>query len=109
MATYAEIYAIAAGGDPAHDALRDKVAVACAIAANGYLGDETATDAQKRWAARAAGDIRGAAAVVYPLVLAANSGASTAAILAANDAAIQAAVDAVTAALAIGLDAAAGA
>lgn len=99
MATYAELYALA-GGSPEADALRQKVAVAIAVAAEAYLTDEAATAAQKSWAASVVPNTL--APRVYQLVLAANKAASVATIQGAADATIQSNVDAIVSNLADG-------
>jgi hypothetical protein len=96
MATYAELF-----GLRRDDALRNRVSVAVTKKAQALL-DGSPTTIQATWAAQAIRNPTAEAERLLNYVLAANSGASIAAIQAATDAAIQtninAAVDALIAA-----------
>lgn len=85
--------------------LTEKVEAATIIAANGLISGTPTTDEQK-WAAAAFEDPAGQAQKALMAVLAANSSASVAVILAASDTAIQNNVDAVVGTLVIAYNAA---
>jgi len=94
MATYEELYSL-----QSNDALRQKVAVAAVVAAQGILAG-TPSAAQAAWAKEIIQyPIGERARSVLNLVLAANKGVSVAAITGATDAVIQANVDDVVAGL----------
>lgn len=91
MATYAEIEA-AAG----HEPLRQKVRVACAIAAEAIRTESDQTplhSARLVWAKNAFKNPRGAAEDIINAVLAQNAGATFAQITGASDATVQTAVN----------------
>jgi hypothetical protein len=89
MATYTELY-----GLRNNSGLRNKIAVAVVVAAEAKLAGTPST-AEAAWAVTACSDPNGMAKKVVNLVLVANKGAGTTAILEATDSAIQANVDAV--------------
>ena len=88
MATYVEIRNLFDDS-----ALRNRVATAVIIAANGILGEGAATAPRKAWAAKAFSSAEQEAKRILMAVLAANSGASVAQIQGASDAALQTNVD----------------
>lgn len=93
MATYAEIYDLTA-----HSALRNRVTVACTVAAYAINGEDAATPNHTNrliWAARVFADPTAEAQRMYPVILAANAAATVAQITGAADADILAAVQGV--------------
>lgn len=89
MATYAELYDLRS-----NSALRNKIAVACAIKAAALIDLEPPTAAQLAWAKATLGTPTAVADDVMNYVLAKNSGATVGQINAATDAAIQTHVNA---------------
>ena len=95
MATYAELYDLIVKPGASSVAVRNKVRVAVSIRAQDILDTNTTltpTAAEKTWAANAVASRRALdreAARIWPLVVAANSGASVAAIEGASDNAVQ--------------------
>lgn len=100
MATYVEIRNLFNDS-----ALRNRVATAVIIAANGILAEGAATQARKAWAAKAFASAEQESKRILMAVLAANSGATVVQIQGAPDAALQANVDA---AISLFIDADAG-
>lgn len=95
MATYEELFTLA-NGDPQGEALRNKVAVACMIAALAIAAEaDTVPNHANRliWAKSVLANPLAAGNQMYPAVLAANAGAPVATILNASDALIQTAVN----------------
>jgi hypothetical protein len=96
MATYAELYSLRSDSS-----LRNKVAVAVVIAAEGKLtGTPTAEEAA--WAVSVISSPNNAARMVTNLVLASNKDTPVANILSASDSVIQTNVDSVIAGLILG-------
>lgn len=92
MATYAEIYDIAT----TNSALRNKITVACLVAADTIRAENPATANHANrliWAKRALEHPEEVGAEMTPAVLAQNASATVAAITGATDAAIQTAVN----------------
>jgi len=102
MATYMELRNLFSD-----DTMKNRVDVAIIIAANNLLGG-TPTPAEQGWAAAAFNSPRNEGQKAFMAVLAANKGASVAAIKGATDTALQANVDAVVATLVIAHAALAG-
>jgi len=100
MATYEEVRGLFNDS-----ALKNKVATAVIIAAQGILENGAATSAQKSWADKAFSNPEAEARRIYMSVLAANKDTAVAGITGATDAAIQTNVDA---AIAMFVDADAG-
>lgn len=93
MATYSELYDIAT----TDSALRNKVTVACLVAADGIRAEiDTTPNHTNRliWAKRTLENPERVGAEMMPAVLAQNKAATVAAITGATDATIQTAVDA---------------
>ena len=93
MATYAELHGILG-----NEGFRNKVAVACLVAADNINSEPDVTDNHANraiWAKAVFRDSQGMAEQVMPAVIAANDSASTAQILAATDSAILTNVNAV--------------
>ena len=88
MATYLELYALRTDSD-----LQDRVAVAVVKKAQALLVGATPTAAEVAWAAASIASSKAEVPAMLNYVLAANSAASTAAILAATDATLQSSVD----------------
>jgi len=88
MATYLELHALRADSN-----LQDKVSVAVVKKAQALLDGGTPTAAQIAWAKEAIDSPKAKADALLNYVLAANSGASVAAIMGATDATIQGNVD----------------
>jgi len=97
MATYAELREL-----QADSSLRNRVAVAVAVKAQGLIDGATPTTAQITWASGALNDPQGKAIAILNYVLAANKGLSVAAIQGASDSAIQTNVDSAVDALIAG-------
>jgi len=96
MATYQELYDLRN-----NDALRNRIAVAAVVSAEGLLsGTPTADEAS--WAYGVVGNPNGAANTILNLVLASNKSASVSAITGATDDLLQTSVDAVVSGLIIG-------
>lgn len=89
MATYAELFDLRS-----NDALRNRVAVAAVVKAQTLLDLASPTAAQVEWAKATLANPIGISGDLLNYVLAANKGASVAAIIGATDAAIQTNVDA---------------
>lgn len=92
MATYAELF-----GLRSEDAIRNRIAVACVVAANGIRLEDagTANHANRlTWAAAVFADPEAEAERMLWAVLAQNASATVAQILSASDAEVQVAVDA---------------
>jgi len=106
MATYDDLFGLAIDPGAESETVQNRVTVAVSIAAQGYLADVAATPAQKAWATAAVRDrnsLIAEGARIWPLVVAANAGASVASINGASDAAVQSNVDSVVAQVADGL------
>jgi hypothetical protein len=89
MATYIELFDLRS-----NDSLRNKVAVAVAVKADGIIGEASPTAARLQWAQDALASPGGQVSMAYNAVLAANKGATVAAITGSSDSAIQTNVDA---------------
>lgn len=93
MATYAELYDLAA-----NSALKNRVTVACTLAAYAVNGEAPATANHANrltWAARVFANPAAEADRMYPVILAANAAATVQVITGAADADILAAVNSV--------------
>lgn len=90
MATYSELFT-----KSADVGLRNRVAVAIVVAANGIFREVVPSAQRVKWARRAMSDTNAEAERIFRLVLAENNTLTIAQIDAATDAAIQANVDAV--------------
>jgi hypothetical protein len=91
MATYVELYELAQS-----TALRERVAIACLVAAESIRADTSPPPNQEQrlaWARRAFENPLAEAGKMLPVVLAQNKDATKVAIEAATDVAIQTAVD----------------
>lgn len=97
MATYTELYNLRSDS-----ALRNKVAVACVVKAQGYLDEATPTTNEVAWANATINSPITMADKILNYVLAANKSATTSQITTASDAAIQTNVDAAVNALVTG-------
>lgn len=95
MATYTELFDLTSNSD-----LRNKVAVACTIAAKNFIALASPTNGQLLWAKRALANPLNMADTVYKYVLAANTASTVSSIITAPDSAIQTNVDAAAAKLA---------
>ena len=92
MATYAELFALSQSGS-----LRDRVSIACMIAAEKIRVEPVATinnAARRVWARRVLEVPEMTAMTALRAVLAQNAGSSVAVITAASDAVLQTAIDA---------------
>ena len=106
MATSIELHDLAISPGPTAADTQKKVLASVMNAAQGFLADVNATTDEKSWAAGAVSTparLTAEARRVWPLVLAANSGASVAAIESASDSLVQTSVDAVVTQIAAGL------
>lgn len=84
MATYKELYDLTANSE-----LKNLVTVACTVAAYAVNGEDAATPNHANrliWAARVFADPAAEAQRMYPMILAANAGATVAQITGAADA-----------------------
>ena len=88
MATYEELSALFS-----NDALKNKVAVACAIVAADIIAEEPGTANRRAWAKKAAANPAFAANDIYAAVLGANAELESAQIAGASEAAIKTAVE----------------
>ena len=96
MATYAELYDIFAENSPTASALKNKITMAVAVAAEAIRTESGATTNHANrllWAKTANSDPRGMAGRMLPAILAQNVGVTSGQILAATDAAILTAVN----------------
>lgn len=93
MATYKELYDLASNSE-----LRNRVTIACTLAAYAINGEDAATANHANrliWAARVFASPGAEADRMYPVILAANAAATVAQITGATDAAILTAVQGV--------------
>ncbi len=97
MATYQELFELGADS-----ALRNKVAVAAVIKAEGLIGGASPTNTQIAWANNTLRDVSGRARTLLFYVLAANKGSTVLQIQSAADTAIQSNVDTVVDAMIAG-------
>lgn len=103
MATYAELHAILTDNVAGAQALREKVGVACLIAASTIInGGDTASpwdqtagahDKRVKWVKLLLSSYGETTRQIFGIVIASNASATQAAILAATDAAIQSSVN----------------
>jgi hypothetical protein len=103
MATYAEVNSIWTDTTPGSQALREKVGIACLVAADIIISGEDSTDPpwatgghdqRIKWVHRLLGNYEMTAREIFGLVIASNVSFTQAQILGASDAAIQSSVNA---------------